>query len=78
MSIDAKKVPKQGKAKRDGVINQRYLGIEFYFFISHGGLNDRGSMCNFVMREALFEIDNWILCLSYLHDNKEIEFNHYI
>ena len=27
-----------------------------------------GPRVNFVMREALFEIDTWILCLSYLHE----------
>ena len=26
-----------------------------------------GPRVNFVMREALFEIYTWILCLSYLH-----------
>ena len=30
-----------------------YLGIEFYLFVSHGCMNDRGS--------------TWILCFSYLH-----------
>ena len=29
-------------------------------------------------REALFEIYTWILCLSYLHENKQAEFNPYI
>ena len=24
-----------------------YLGIEFYLFVSHGGMNDRGSTCKF-------------------------------
>ena len=46
------------------------LGIEFYLFVSHGGMNDRGSTCKF--RNA------WILCLSYLHEKKKIEFNPYI
>ena len=41
-----------------------YLGIEFYLFISHEGMNDRGSMCKFLMCEALFKIYTWILCLS--------------
>ena len=27
-----------------------------------------GPRVNFVMREALFEIYTWILCLSYLHE----------
>ena len=36
-----------------------------------------GPRVNFVMREALFEIYTWILCLSYLHE-KQVEFNPYI
>ena len=39
-------------------------------FASHGGMHDRGSACNFVMREALFEIYTRILCLSYLHEKQ--------
>ena len=38
-----------------------------------------GPCVNFVMREALFEIYTWILCLSYLHEKQtSIEFNPYI
>ena len=29
-----------------------------------------GPRVNFVMREALFEIYMWILCLSYLHEKQ--------
>ena len=29
-----------------------------------------GPGVNFVMREALFEIYTWILCLSYLHEKQ--------
>ena len=29
-----------------------------------------GSRVNFVMREALFEINTWILCLSYLYEKQ--------
>ena len=32
----------------------------------------------FVMREVLLENHTWILCLSYLHENKQVEFNPYI
>ena len=39
---------------------------------------EEGPCVNFVMREALFEIYTWILCLSYLHENKQVEFNPYI
>ena len=28
------------------------LGIEFYLFVSHGGMNDRGSQVNFVMPKS--------------------------
>ena len=37
-----------------------------------------GPRVNSVMREALFEIYTWVLCLSYLHENKQVEFNPYI
>ena len=40
-----------------------------------------GPRVNFVMREALFEIYTWILCLSYLHEKQTstcVEFNPYI
>ena len=37
-----------------------------------------GPRVNFVMREALFEIYTWILCLSYLHEKQQVEFNPYI
>ena len=31
-----------------------------------------GQRVNLVMREALFEIYTWILCLSYLHEKQTI------
>ena len=31
-----------------------YLGIEFYLFVSHGGMNDRGSMCKFRNARSTF------------------------
>ena len=30
------------------------LGIEFYLFVSHGGMNDRGSMCKFRNAQSAF------------------------
>ena len=48
-----------------------YLGIEFYLFVSHGGIRmTEGTRVNFVVREALFEIYTWILCLSYVHEKQ--------
>ena len=37
-----------------------------------------GPRVNFVMRKVHFEIYTWILCLSYFHENKQVEFNPYI
>ena len=55
------------------VIRMKYemvdLGIEFYVFISHGGMNDRGPTCKF-RNARIFEIYTWILCLSYLHEKQ--------
>ena len=56
-----------------------FLGIEFYIFVSHSGMKDRGSTpkycnaqhVNFVMHKVLFEIYTWILCISY-HYEKQI------
>ena len=31
-----------------------YLGIEFYLFVSHGGMNDRGSTCKFLNARSVF------------------------
>ena len=31
-----------------------YLGIEFFLFVSHGGMNDRGSMCKFRNARSTF------------------------
>ena len=32
----------------------QYLGIEFYLFVSHGGMNDRGSTCKFRNARSAF------------------------
>ena len=48
-----------------------HLGIEFYLFVSHGGMNGRGSTCKF--RNARGS--------SVFHTsmrNKQVEFNPYI
>ena len=37
-----------------------------------------GPRLNFVTREAPFEIYTWILCLSYRHEKKQVEFNPFI
>ena len=37
-----------------------------------------GPRVNFVMRKALFKIYTWILCLSCLHEKKQVEFNPYV
>ena len=31
-----------------------HLGIEFYLFVSHGGMNDRGSTCKFCNARSAF------------------------
>ena len=56
-------------------------GLMILLFIFIKGLNStclflmevwmtEGPRANFVMREALFEIYTWILCLSYLHEKQ--------
>ena len=35
------------------------LGIEFYLFVSHSGMKDRGSTCKFVMREAKLRLSSF-------------------
>ena len=47
-----------------------YYGIEFYLFVLMEVWMTEGPRVNFVMREALFEIYTWILCLSYLHEKQ--------
>ena len=32
----------------------KYLGIECYLFVSHGGMNDRGSTCKFRNARSTF------------------------
>ena len=47
-----------------------HLGIEFYLFVSHGGMNYRGSTCKFRNARSAFRNYTWILCLSYLHEKQ--------
>ena len=58
------------------------LGIEFYLFVPltwrYIVWMTEGPCVNFVMREALFEIYMWILCLHTSMRNKKVEFNPYI
>ena len=41
------------------------LGIEFYLFVSHGGMNDRGSTCKFRNARKLFRFGYEISVLKY-------------
>ena len=57
-----------------------YLVIEFYLFVSHGGMNDRGSTCKFRNARSAFRTLH-VDPLSFIHPretNKYIEFNPYI
>ena len=47
-----------------------YLGIEFYLFVSHGGMNDRGSTCKFRNARSPFRNLDVDPCLSYLHEKQ--------
>ena len=47
-----------------------YIGIEFYLFVSHRGMNDRGSTCKFRNAWSAFRNLQWILCPSYLHEKQ--------
>ena len=38
----------------DDKIARAVLGIELYLFVSHGGMNDRGSTCNFRNAQSAF------------------------
>ena len=64
-------------------INGSQLGMEFYLFVPHGGMNDRGSTCKFRNARSAFrnlhvdplsfipfEIYTWIPCLLYLHEKQ--------
>ena len=44
------------------------LGIEFYLFVSHGGMNDTGSTCKFRNGSSVFHTSM---------RNKQVEFNPY-
>ena len=64
------------------------LGIEFYLFVSHGGMNDRGSTCKFRNAWSAFlnlHVDPLPFIppcgSSFFHTsmrNKQVEFNPYI
>ena len=48
-----------------------YLGIEFYLFVSHGGMNDRGSTCKFRnARSAFRNLHVDPLSFIYLHEKQ--------
>ena len=36
------------------IIVELHLGIDFYFFVSHNGMKDRGSTCNFRNERSAF------------------------
>ena len=55
------------------------LGIEFYLFVSHGGMNDRGYTCKFRISQSAFS--KFTRRSSVFHTsmrNKHVEFNPYI
>ena len=59
--------------KRDNFLSIN-IRIEFYLFVSHEGLKDRGSTCKF--RKALralrnLHVDPLRLCHSYLHEKQK-------
>ena len=35
-------------------MREDHLGMEFYLFVSHGGMNDRGSTCKFRNARSAF------------------------
>ena len=41
-------------ANENACFTDPYLGIEFYLFVSHGGMNDRGSTCKFRNARSAF------------------------
>ena len=52
------------------------LGIEFYLFVPHGGMNDRGSTCKFRNAQSAFR-NLHVDPLSFMR-NKQVKFNPYI
>ena len=56
-----------------------HLGIEFYLFVSHGGMDDRGSTCKFHNARSAFR-NLHLDPLSFVTSmrNKQVEFNPYI
>ena len=55
-------------------IQCRYLGIEFYLFVSHGGMNDRGSTCKFRNARSLHEKQTSRIQSFYLYFIKIVPF----
>ena len=50
-----------------------YLGIEFYLFVSHGGMNDRGPTCKFRNARSAFRnlhVDPLSFIQMYLHEKQ--------
>ena len=47
-----------------------HLGIELYLFVSHGGMNYRGSTCKFCNARSAFRNLQVDPCLSYLHEKQ--------
>ena len=52
------------------------LGIEFYLFVSHGGMKDRESTCRFCDAGSVFEIYTCIFHNTMR--NKKVKFNSYV
>ena len=56
-----------------------HLGIEFYLFVSHGGMNDKGSTCKFrIARSAFSKFKRGSSVFHTSMRNKQEEFNSYI
>ena len=51
-----------------------YLGIEFYLFVSHGGMNDRGSKCKFRNARSAFRNLHVDPVFHISMRNKQVEF----
>ena len=54
------------------------LGIEFYLFVSHGGMNDRGSTCKFRNARSAFRNLHVDPVFHTSMINKQVELNPYI
>ena len=55
-----------------------HLGIEFYLFVSHGGMNDRGPTCKFRNARSAFRNLNVDPVFHTSMRSKQVEFNLYI